>query len=55
MHSGVPNRSLFNLPFSTPTPFFGISIPDNEKLFDKALVEEDEDFEIPAFLRKQKF
>ena len=28
---------------------------DNEKLFDKALVEEDEDFEIPAFLRKQKF
>ena len=26
-----------------------------EKLFDQDLNEEDEDFEIPAFLRKQKF
>ena len=28
---------------------------DNEQLFDQDIREEDEDFEIPAFLRKQKF
>ena len=27
----------------------------SDKLFDKDSIEEDEDFEIPAFLRKQKF
>ena len=28
---------------------------NNDKLFDQDLVEDDDDFEIPAFLRKQKF
>ena len=28
---------------------------ENQKLFDQDNIEEEEDFEIPAFLRKQKF
>tara|TARA_A100001015_G_scaffold189735_1_gene211392 strand:- start:560 stop:715 length:156 start_codon:yes stop_codon:yes gene_type:complete len=28
---------------------------NSEQLFDQEIINEDEDFEIPAFLRKQKF